>query len=1119
MAKLTKAQEQVVNHDSGNILVSASAGSGKTHTMIERVIKLIVDGKARVDQILAATFTEKAASDMKEKLKKALIKKYEQTNDARLIKELNRIATADICTIDSFCARLVRLYFFKVGLSPDFKIADTATSAPIMAESLDKTMREFYAVGDKGFLDFVDMYAHKRSDKRLREMIIDAFHFCSNEPNLDEFIQKYKSVFTADGVDSFAVDYKKSINKKLAIIIPGLRECKGYFDSVDHEKGRAFCQGVISDIGDMIALPDAYALENHFNYNRKQDIGKGLDEVGESYKNLAVKLRDSAKKILKDVQKNLVPREIELERVEEYYSNIEWFSKILVKFSENYSAEKREENLLDFGDLEHFALEILQDEQVCAEVRARYKYVFIDEYQDVNTIQEEILKKVSKDNLFMVGDLKQGIYAFRGCRSEIFAGKLKNMPAQGQTVVRLNENFRSAPAVVDAVNEIFDFCMTDEYFEENYKGNSDLVFGGLFPNEFKGRAQLHHLISREKDEVLEQPRVYDVLEEIKKPYQGEDEDVVALIEKIINDELGSTIYDVKAETERPVKYGDIAILARTKTSEYAKNLVKGLVARGIPVVSDSNENVCDYPEIAMLVNALKLVDCFLQDIPLASTLKSHIGGFTDEDLYDIVSFYREKTAGGSFTDAYYHYINNAQTPLKDRLLQFDEYFKKVRFISDFSGAYGGLKMLVADKDLESYLLSESEGKTKHLRLKRFVMAAVHEGRKLTVKEFLNKIEASADAFSLAEGGDENAVSVLTMHASKGLEFPVVITCGLEKKFDDRDNKKEILFSRKYGFVPRYYDKEKRTKEKTLFRAAIISEQNEERLKEEMRLFYVTATRATYSLHAIFCDEQDGRTVEFTTATKFYNFIPKSMPVTTHTASELAFEKLYRGRRKVLIGDFDEKKCQIYRERFAFVYPYLNDVTLPLKSDVTSATKNFGEDFYDSVVLFPEEKTDIERGNIAHKIMENLDFSFKSPFDYQVSAMVDSGILREEDIEKVNLKRIESAIVDADLKGLCASGERYSEKGFLTEVYADMIFPNLISKEKIVLQGVVDLLILDKDTAKIVDYKYSKLSKDGLAKKYYKQLELYAYAVEKALGKKVAVKKIVNLFTGESVDIV
>lgn len=1116
MAKLTSAQESVVMHDQGNILISASAGSGKTHTMIERVIRLILEKKASIEQLLAVTFTEKAAADMKEKLKNALIKTYEETRDDKLIAQLNGIPTSDISTIHSFCARIIRSYFYKAGVSPDFKIADDADSAIVKNECLERTFREFYTEGEDWFLDIVDKHAQSRSDSALKELIVKAHEFCSNEPNPQEIIDKYKEYFTADGVEKFATEYKKSIDEKINIYLNDLSRAESYFDDTELEKAKAFIEQLSFDMQEALKLTDVFSLKKYQEYSLKVDFERKLDEEALFYKTKAVNCRNKFKKLMAGVCSNLTDMQTEKQRVFQYYRHAEGFGKILCRFSKLYDEAKREENILDFSDLEHFALKVLRDDETRTEITKKYKYLFIDEYQDVNTVQEEILTLVSSNNLLMVGDLKQGIYAFRGCRSEIFAGKLVDMPNRGEDVVRLNENFRSAKKVVEMVNRIFNYCMTDTYFEENYKGNAELVFGGLFPEGQEGRAELHFLKKEAEEKQVEKPRIYDILEELDGD-NSQENSTIALLTTIINDELTKKIYDAKEKKERQVQLRDIAILTRAKKGEFVADIVKGLTAHNIPVVADAKENVCDFSEISMLVNAVKLIDCFEQDVPLASTLKSPIGGLKDEDLFDIVKFYRQTEKYGSFVDAYNHYLLNGEGELKNRLLRFDEYFKRVRFLSDFVGAYGALDNIVKDREIESYLLAQTAGRTKVLRLKRFMSAAIVGDKRLTVNEFLKKIESSADSFGLLECGNENAVRVMTMHASKGLEFPVVIVCGLERKFDSQDDAKEILFSRKYGFVPRYYDEQRRIKEKTLFRGVVTTEQGRERIKEEMRLFYVATTRATYSLHLVFAASKDSRSDEFISAYKFVDFIPSDIPATEHNPQEFDFVELKKGRRKVIIANYDEDRAAEISQRINYVYPHLEETKLPLKSNVTLVTKNFEEEVVNSRILFPDETTDNERGNIAHKIMEHFDFSIDKTVGEQALYMVQEGIIEEEHLKKVNLDRMEKAVASSGIREL-KKKRLYREKGFLTQVKAKDIFPEVDTEETVVLQGVIDLLALDENEAVIVDYKYSTLNKDGLVGKYKKQLDLYASAVERVLAIKVTAKKIVNIFTGECVEI-
>ncbi len=1117
MANLTSAQEKVVNHEKGNILISASAGSGKTHTMIERVIRLILNGKARVEEILAVTFTEKAAADMKEKLKSALIKTVDESGKKWLSEQINAVQTSDISTIHSFCARLIRNYFYQAGVASDFKIADDGEAAVILEQSLDKVMREFYESEEDWFYNLVDRHVVNRSDSGLRGLLVDAYHYVGNEADKEEFLSRHKLYFTKDGVDDFAREYKESIDKKLAVFSSEIKRAVKYFATESMPKLESFSKGVEEDIAALLSVDSVYGLKAFYPYDRKVSTESKLDESALAYKKSAVGIRDRLKKIIESVASSVTDEHTEKQRVSSYYKHIEGFITVLKRFSEVYEKAKREENLLDFNDLERFTLKILENEEILEEVKSRYKYIFIDEYQDVNSVQEKILTLISSDNLLMVGDLKQGIYAFRGCRSEIFAGKLIDMPARGEEVVRLNENFRSAKKVIEFVNRIFCYCMTTSFFEENYAGSAELVFGGLFPDGYEGRAAVHRLAQGRETKKPQKPVVYDLLSEVMGESEKDFGSTVSLLTEIINDELGKTIYDVKNKCERRVRMGDIAILTRAKSNDYAANIVKGLTAHGFSVVADAEENVCDFPEILMLINALKLVDCFEQDLPLASTLKSAIGGFNDEDLFKIVRFCKDNKKAKSFYQAYSYYLEKGEGELKERLQDFDKYFSEVRFLSDFLGAEGTLKKLVEEKEVEAQVLAEREGEVKLQRIKRFILAAVSGNRKLTVKEFLAKIESSGDAFSLYECGEENAVKVMTMHSSKGLEFPVVIVCGLERLFDSQDDRKEIFFNRKYGFVPRYYNEEKRTKEKTLFRGVITANNEEERIREEMRLFYVATTRATYSLHLVFSSLKDTRSDEFVWATRFSDFIPSDIEAIVHEPNEFEFIELKKGRRKVIFANGGEALSNQVAERLSFKYSHEEDIDLPLKSNVTSASKPKVEEEYKSHEVYVEATTDTDRGTTAHKILELYDFFSGEDFYSQVKRMVDCGLIEKSDVEKLDLEKICRA-VNGGWREVLKGKKLYREKGFLTAIEAKAIFPQKNSEEKLVLQGVIDLLCVDGEEAYIIDYKYSTKSREGLKEFYKKQLDLYAYAVQKVLNVKVKSKKIINLLSGEWVDI-
>ncbi len=1121
MANMTKEQETAVLFDKGNILISASAGSGKTHTMIERVKRLVLSGGVDVDQILAVTFTEMAASDMREKLKSALSKSVD-IDRKRIFKQLSLIPTADISTLHAFCARLIRSYFFVLGLSPDFTIVDEADAKVMRIDCVDKTFKEFYDKGEQWFYNIVDRQAVGRTDKALKDLILSAYAFCDSEENPIELMDRFSLEYSEENFEKLLSVYKSDLDSQLKILLSQLVNAHLLLEKSGIIKGAEFTQTIIADIKYLISAKDIYVIKKPLeNFAIRLNFEKKLTEEQEELKQTVKSCREKLKKLIARFNKNVGEnREQDLLRLASAKEHTQTFVVLLKRFSEIYANEKREENLLDFNDLEHFALRILKDENIREDIKRKYKYIFIDEYQDTNGVQESIINCLALDNLFMVGDVKQSIYGFRGCRPEFFASKFESMQKTGQMVLTLNHNFRSAKAVIDMVNQIFSYSMTKEFFGIDYKNTSKLVTGGLYPEDKTGRAELHLLEKAEKEENQEEtPRVYNILEEIKKPKEDKHNHVASLLTKIIDEELGKTYYDAKLGVERQINYSDIAVLTRNKNNGYVESLVSSLIKHGIPIVSDVKEKICDFPEIAMIINALKLVDCFSQDIPLASTLISPIGNFAEEDLAKIVCDFSDtelarKNRQWSFIDAYNYYLENEKNELSARLKEFNEYFVGLRFVADFVGAQGVLNKLIDDKDLQSYLFAEHNGKKKVARLNRLVCATVNGGKVLTVKEFLEKVNSSSDSIDFVDGGEEDAVKVMTIHASKGLEFPVVIVCGLERNMNSEDEYGDLLFSRKHGLAFKSFFDENRSKNETILRGVIKEELARERVKEELRLFYVAVTRATYSLHLTVEGDIAKRSEVFCGADKFIDYVPNSIPAKIHTLDGLSFTELHANTQKVIIGQANQEISEQMKKHFAYQYSFIEETLLPLKLGVTTVSKNDEAELVH--LLFDEPTPDKERGIIAHKIMETYAFDSDKDLCLQVDDMIRLGILTEEQVQKVNLNRIENAIKSGGLD-LLKGHKLYREKPFLVGVPASKIF-NTDSQETVVLQGIIDLLAIDNDGAIIIDYKYSSLDKNSLKTQYHKQLELYAYATEKVLEKKVEKMIIVNLFTGETIEV-
>ncbi|MBR2871519.1 MAG: UvrD-helicase domain-containing protein [Clostridia bacterium] len=1124
MPKLKTEQTHAIDHQDGNLLVSASAGSGKTFVMIERLIRLIKENHASVSQILAVTFTESAALDMKEKLKKALKKSIAEEGNTHLASAVAEVQTADISTIHAFCAKLIRKYFFAVDVAPDFVIADENVASLIKNQSIDKVFKKYYGQKDQEFLSLVDKFSSNRGDDGLKELILKLFDFFSAEANPIEKARETLANYTEQGTEKLLQEYLGYFKLKLSRLkiqaesaLSGVRR----FSLVAGEK---FCNDVLDDI----ALYENMSIEQILEspaYERKLVFDRKLPPEAVEYKELIAGVRDSLKKIIPTFKKYLLEGAMDKREIDVLYNDGQKICELIEAFTKVYSDEKTEENLLDFSDLEHFALKVLQDETVRKSVSEKYKYIFIDEYQDVNGVQESIIGKIANDNLFMVGDVKQSIYGFRGCRADFFSNKLEEMPKKGEKTLLLNYNFRSADAVIQTVNKIFCYSMTQDRFGMDYT-KCMLVAGGLYGEQYKGRAQLHVLTHAKKERSQgEQPRVYDILQELGKvkPQGLQDADMACLVAEIINKEIGKPYYDIKEEREKSVRMGDIAILTRNRETAYVQKLVNGLISHGIPVVSEVAQDICQTQEIQILINLLKLINSYSGDIPLASTLKSAVGKFTEEQLAEIVLFYQDnykpelgKSLGG-FYDAFIFYMQNANTHLSVRLKEFDAYFKKIRQLSDFKGAHDILQKVILDCGFMAEIYADSHGELKAKRVRKFLSESIRNGKKLSVSEFLSLIKNDKKTFTMSEIAEEDTVKIMTMHASKGLEFPVVIVCGLERNMRMEEDKNVCFTDRKWGFATKYYDTQTRSTKETLLRAVIKERQREEDVKEELRLFYVATTRATYSLHLMVDGDLGTNPENFVDTKSFKECIPNTIEQTVHDQSEFAISKLEKQKRAVLFGSPSEDATKRIKNNLAYSYPFSEDSLIPLKSSVTKELSLLQEQTALQHYIFEDEDTtDIERGVIAHKLLENLDFSFNLNLQKECEKLMEKGVLDKQSLDKISISKIQK-VFDSGVFDRVVGKKLYREKTFIAGVEASLI-KECNSNEKVLIQGAVDLIAVGDDGADIIDYKYSSLVPQSLKDKYSKQLQVYARAFTVATGIKVKSTCLINLFTGDVVDV-
>lgn len=1089
--QLKKEQEAVINHGEGNLLVSASAGSGKTFTMIRRLIRLITEGKANVNEILAVTFTEKAAAEMKEKLRKAMFEEIAAGNTV-LKEQVGDIYTADICTLHAFCGRLLRTYFFEAGLSADFDIADSAKAAEIKQRTVTELFEELYAEEDEGLNMLVKRHASGRRDERLKQLVQNLYEFSRSEADPEEALEKSLYGCGEEGFEYFYREYNILLKRRFAAAAGRAVSLAAEAEKAGLKKYADFCvklsRGEIEDMP-RVKLQDEAHLQ-----------------IRENIKILKGEIKD-----IIEAEENAADKNFHKTRQLSCRAHAENLIRLVEMFSERYAEEKREVNVADFNDLEHFALKILRIPEINKEVREKYKYVFTDEYQDISGVQEKILALVSDNNLFTVGDLKQSIYGFRGCNADLFRDKERAYTASGQ-VVYLNDNFRSADAVINGVNAICDEAMTEDFSDVDYKGTSRLTRGGLYP-EGSGRFSIDVLEIEKKKRESETPRIYDLTEETRSP--APDAGAGEFIAELIGRELGKEYYDVSAKAYKKVGYGDIAVLTRSRT-EYTENIIKSLLRRGIPVAAESRNSITEYAEIKTLVDILSLIDNFKQDLPLCSALKS-LWRITDEELAEIRVFANDFCDGEkrrpTFYEAYKCYIENAAGELKENLCKFDGYMRRVRLLADECGAAELIERVMRECALDVRFAASPSGKQKLKRIRRF-LAEASGAKKLTVREFLERIENSEDNFTLAETGGDDTVKIVTLHSSKGLEYPVVIIAGIERGFNFKDIQSEVLLDRKYGFAPRCYDDETKTYGETIERLFLKEIIKDNLRKEELRLFYVGLTRAKYSL--ILAGVNVKPSLDVRGAERFADFIPETVPVNYHGEDFITGAGGKRGFRKIVIGEPDEILTERIRENFAFRYPFEKETVTPLKTSVTESLKGDGE----YLSMLPEisetdAETSAEKGTAMHKFLEVCDLHAENA-ESEAERLLSAGLLGQEEFDLLNIPALQKLLSSGVFSALCGS-KLYREQWFLTSCPAELALGESRGGE-VLLQGIIDLLAVNGNEAVIYDYKYSRKNAEALKATYAKQLKLYKYAVEKSLGLNVKAAYIISLAGAEIIKI-
>ena len=657
----TDEQKQAINEKGSNILVAAAAGSGKTAVLVERIIKKVIEEGIDIDKLLVVTFTNAAASEMRERVLDAIYKKLDENpNDEKLLRQITLLNKASICTIDSFCLEVVRNNFYELeNIAPNFRIADTTEIELLKQEVIEDMFEKKYENDDKDFLKLIRTYTSYRDDTPLKDLILKIYNYIGSNPFPEKWLSKKVEMFNIQ--DNLEEDFSttpwgsvllKEIEDELVDGISFLESAAKSLElNPDLEK---FFQTIRNDI-DMLNT-----LKNNLNsWDKAYEINTNLkfvtwprNKVNSLEKDEAKSIRDSVKENLKLIDNILVcDSRTANQDIFDMYSILVKLKDIILEFEEEFSKRKREKNIVDFYDVEHFALKILIEEKdgeiipsdIAKKYQEKYEEIAIDEYQDSNLVQEYILNSVSKgNNIFMVGDVKQSIYKFRQAMPELFISKYKKYKNKADKTsdddlkIQLFKNFRSRENVLYFTNLIFQDIMSDTLGDIEYNKDEYLNLGADYQEEKQNlntEIDVIDLSDEEKDLNLENINEEKVEEEDRiENVELEARFVANEIKKLVEGKF--QVWDRKKEAYRDIKYRDIVILLRT-TSNTAPVYEQELLNLEIPVFSDSSQEYLDSIEIQTIMSLLKIIDNPMQDIPLVCVLRSYIGKFTDNELVKI----------------------------------------------------------------------------------------------------------------------------------------------------------------------------------------------------------------------------------------------------------------------------------------------------------------------------------------------------------------------------------------------------------------------------------------------------------------------------------------------------
>lgn len=1159
----TKEQEKAIYKKGDNILVAAGAGSGKTAVLVERIINKITNENVDVDKLLVVTFTNAAATEMRERVLDAIYNKLEDDpNNLNLQKQIVLLNKSHISTIHAFCLEVIKNNFYKTKISPNFRLANTPEIELLKMETLEEVFEELYEEKNETFINLVNTYCGYRDDDKLKSIILKIYKYIQSMPYPEEWLEKKVEDFNIE----LDIDFAKTIWGKILVdeaketIQTQVEILKNIGKKLGLERElNKWHQIILDDIDNLEKILKLQIWDDIYSelQNLKFRIWSSDKKIASELKDRAKEIRDNVKTQIDDLRKKIFIYNSNEARndITEMYGILKSIQKVILIFSNKYKEKKAEKNIIDFNDIEHLALEILVNKneqgtyeptEVAKEYRKMFEEIAIDEYQDSNEIQEEILKQVSRgNNIFMVGDVKQSIYKFRQARPELFLDKYNSYK---ENKIQLFANFRSRKNVLDLTNIIFQNLMSKNFGSIEYDESEFLVAGQEYMNTEKNiltNAELH--IINGASEINEDDDEEELIENV----ELEAKFVANKIKELMN---GAYYVFDKKQGYRKLQYKDIVILLR-KTAKVATIYEKYLTEFDYPVFSDIGTNYFESIEIQTIMALLKIINNPYNDIALVTVMRSPIGNFTDNELLEI----RLDTQENNFYESLINYNNDTKLnyKIKTFLNLIDEFRDKQEYLK-----LDELIWYIYQKtDFYNYvsLMPNGELMVANLRMLFEKAKDYEEGSFKGLYNFINFIDRVTKSNSdmgapKLIGENENVIRIMSIHKSKGLEFPVVFLCGTGNQFNMLDLNDSILLHADLGFGPKYISYERKIQYNTLARDAIKYQIRKELKEEEMRLLYVALTRSREKLIITGIDRNLEKSINDKKNLLQLQNNKLSEEILKKCKSYLAWIELINisdSRLKNLMVIYEHSKEEFYKteeeikkEMFLmpeerkinpeiekildWEYPNIELTKIEGKSSVSKIAKDDKEQLNIELKkpkfmeeILPISKAEI--GTIVHLVMQKLDFKENytiEKIEELLCSLVQKEIITEKQKEVIPKEKILNFTKSSLFNEIKKAKSIYKEQPFYINIPAKEIYNNNV-EENILVQGIIDIYFINEnDEIVLVDYKTDYVpnrNKEYLIEKYKGQLELYKRAIEEATGKKVNKVCIYSTYLDMKID--